>query len=354
MAKAHIEVNVFVGEELKCQVFISDKQKEIDLATTRNNVLQVVKDFLPLNYIFTKPVGKQERARIPVASGQETFVSLGKCLVHDDEDSLNLHLQETESVAKRTSSTISTPKPKRLRQQPVFKYLQTSGTTTTLATNYSAARGRVYWYPESTIEKATDRRQDYYRFWNEKAEELCSSPSFSKYSKQELHGIIDTHWRIHATELCIRDAEQGEELAKSLSQEIRGRKLTLSAQTVSKNLTLLREQDQKIRSINEEITALRAQGLSPQVKTTIKQKEEELKNCLTELKLAQDRLRKSVAGMTTARTQALASVKGKTQKRAAQASSEIEAEHGDFSEEIATIDNSEEADIARQVIVDEW
>lgn len=118
MAKAHIEVNVFVGEEPKCQVFIFDEQKKIDLATTRNNTLQVVKDSLPLNYIFTKPVEKQERASIPVASGQETFVSLAKCLVHDDEDSINLYLQETESVA----STLSTPKPKCLHQQPVFKY----------------------------------------------------------------------------------------------------------------------------------------------------------------------------------------------------------------------------------------
>lgn len=149
---------------------------------------------------------------------------------------------------------------------------------TTSAADYSAARGRVYLYTESTIEKATDRRKEYYRFWNEKAEELCSSPSFSKYSKQELHGIIDTHWRMHATELCIRDGERGEELAKSLSQEIPGHKLALSAKTVNKNLRLLRKQDQQIRSINDEITALRAQGLSPQVKTTIKQKEEEVLN----------------------------------------------------------------------------
>ena len=104
-------------------------------------------------------------------------------------------------------------------------------------------------------------------------------------------------------------------MAKSLSQEIPGHKLALSAKTVNKNLKLLREQDQQIRSINDEITALRAQGLSPQVKTTIKQKEEELKKSLTELKLAQDRLRKSVAGLTTCRTQALASVKKKDKSK---------------------------------------
>lgn len=114
---AHIEVNVFVGEELKCQVFITDEQKEIDLTTTRNDVLQVVKDFLPLNFLFTKPVGKQESTRIPVAPGQETFVKLGKCLVHDEDDLLNLYLQQTESAGKRPSITLNSPKPKRLRQQ---------------------------------------------------------------------------------------------------------------------------------------------------------------------------------------------------------------------------------------------
>ena len=68
--------------------------------------------------------------------------------------------------------------------------------------------------------------------------------------------------------------------------------------------------------------------------------------------MAQDRLRKSVAGLTTSRNQALASVKRKTQKRNSQASSEIETEHGDSSEEAATISASEEADIARQVTED--
>ena len=71
MMKAHIKVNMFVWEELKCPVFISAEQKEIDLATTRNNVLHVVKDFLPLNCIFTKLVGKQEHTCIPVASEQD-------------------------------------------------------------------------------------------------------------------------------------------------------------------------------------------------------------------------------------------------------------------------------------------
>ena len=175
---AHIEVNVFVGEELKCQVFITDEQKEIDLTTTRNDVLQVVKDFLPLNFLFTKPVGKQESARIPVAPGQETFVILGKCLVHDEDDSLNLYLQQTESAGKRPSSTLNSPKPKRLRQQPVYKYFQTSGMPTTSAADYSAARGRVYLYTESTIEKATDRRKGYYRSGTRKWKSCAHRPAF--------------------------------------------------------------------------------------------------------------------------------------------------------------------------------
>lgn len=77
---AHIEVNVFVGEELKCQVFITDEQKEIDLTTTRNDVLQVVKDFFPLTsysqsllenktvHVFLWPLDKKPLSNLENAS----------------------------------------------------------------------------------------------------------------------------------------------------------------------------------------------------------------------------------------------------------------------------------------------
>ena len=181
-----------------------------------------------------------------------------------------------------------------MRQQSVVKYLGNDNSTA----HFSAARGRVYLYPESQIEKSTDRRKDYYKFWNEKAEELCSSPCFDKYSKQELHGIIDSHWRIHATQICIRDAEQEQQLIEPLSHEFRAHKLLLSAKTVSKNVDLLKEEKRKISHLNDELTTLRAGPKTLDTKKEMQNKEKELKNLLTNLKLAQDRLRKSVDGLS--------------------------------------------------------
>lgn len=323
MAGAVNEVNVFVKEALKCQVYISNDQKTLNLSTARNEVMQVVEEFLPDSFIFMKQVGDQH---IPVAHGQEDVVSLEKCLVEDKNSTLCLYIEDT---GKRPLSTsFVNPKPKRLRQQSVSKYL-TNQKNADNTVDYSAARGRVFLYSKSHIERATDRRRDYYKFWNEKAEELCSSPSFDKYSKQELHGIIDSHWRMHATSLCIKDAELEQQLVESLSRrEVRGHKLLLSAKTVSKNIALLKEEDQKIKNLSGELPTLRAGAgakLLSKARNVIQSKEQEMKESLTQLKLVQDRLRKSVDNLAKSRTKVLASLSASTttgKKRSADSGSE--------------------------------
>ena len=241
----------------------------------------------------------------------------------------------------------------------MYKYFQASGTKlSSSTTHYSAARGRVYLYSESDIDRATDRRKEYYKFWNAKAEELCSAPTFSKYSRQELHGIIDSHWRMHATSLCIRDAEHEQELVNSLSHELpRGSKLLLSGKTVSKNLDLLREEHGKIKHLNEELNALRFGELTVQARKSIQMKEKELKKALTDLKLAQDRLRKSVDGLTKSRTIALASAKVKGEKRAADSSNqttEVELDQSCEDLELADLNVNEESVLAQEVVNEDW
>ena len=95
MAKAVNEVNVYVRDALKCQVFISDDQKKMDLSSARTEVIEIVKDFLPDSFIFTKRVGDQP---IPVANGQEDVVTLEKCLV-EDNGTIGLYLEEKTAEA---------------------------------------------------------------------------------------------------------------------------------------------------------------------------------------------------------------------------------------------------------------
>ena len=84
MAEALNEVSVSVGGALKCQVFISNQHKVLNLMMARNNVMEVVKDFLPADsFIFTKRVGDQA---IPVATGKENVVSLDKCRILNSGD----------------------------------------------------------------------------------------------------------------------------------------------------------------------------------------------------------------------------------------------------------------------------
>lgn len=237
--------------------------------------MQAVKDFLPDTFIFTKRFCDQP---IPVANGQEDVVTLEKCLVKDN-DTFGLYTEET---GKRSLPSVAL-KPKGMCQQSVVKYFGNDNSTA----HFSAACGRVYLYPELQIEKSTDRRKDYHKFWNEKAEELRLSPSYDKYSKQELHGIIDSHWRIHAMQICLCDATQEQQLIESLSQEFRGRKLLLSVKTVSKNADLLKEEERKISHLNDELTTLCAGTKTMETKKEKDtNKEKELKKLLTNLKLA--------------------------------------------------------------------
>ena len=46
------------------------------------------------------------------------------------------------------------------------------------------------------IERASAGCKEYYTFWNNKAQELCSDQTFTGYKKQEHHGIIATVWQM--------------------------------------------------------------------------------------------------------------------------------------------------------------
>lgn len=86
-------------------------------------------------------------------------------------------------------------------------------------------------------------------------------------------------------------------------------------------------------------------------------KEKELKKALTDLKLAQDRLRKSVDGLTKSRTTALASAQVKGEKRAADSSNqttEVELDQSCEDLELADLNVNEESVLVQKVVNEDW
>ena len=159
---------------------------------------------------------------------------------------------------------------------------------------------------------------------------------------------------MHATKLCIEDAEQEQQLIESLSQELKGHKLLLSAKTVRKNIDLLKEEERKVNHLSDELTTLRSGTKTVDARKAMQSKEKEFKDKMTELKLAQDRLRKSVDGLTKSRLQVLSSTAMKGDKKGKRkAENESDLEEVEFGAQLS-IDEDEEALLAQEIETNTW
>ena len=83
------------------------------------------------------------------------------------------------------------------------------------------------------IEWASAGGKEYYTFWNNKAQELCSDQTFPGYKKQELHGIIAMAWQMKSCEILTAHAE--DELQKLPSNK------SDRSKTLSKNIKRVQE-----------------------------------------------------------------------------------------------------------------
>lgn len=271
-------------------------------------------EFVPQHYRFLKPIN--ENSKIPLAVKQEKLVTLRKCLV-DRNREFSLYLQrceeklcanidgkrcskevlmstETECPDQKVDETVPKKRAKQTTIETAFKIR-----TERPKDPVDSARGRVHLYSSRDIEKATDGRKEYYKFWNSKAQELCSDPHFNNYRKQELHGVIDTAWQMRSCEILTAKVEA--ELQKVSESKPRSQN-----KTVTKNIKRVKEGKRVANKLNCQIRQLKEQWNvkgGKAVKGEIIQKEEKLSDAMTEVKLALDALRKSFKNANKAKSQ---------------------------------------------------
>jgi len=148
-----------------------------------------------------------------------------------------------------------------------------------------AARGRVHLYSPRDIERASEGRKEYYTFWNTKAQELCSNQNFKTYTKQKLHGVIDTAWQMRSCDTLTTKVEaELQDVSRSHTK------------TVNKNLKRVQEAKHMANELNLQICKLKQQtkekgGLN--VKVDISKREDNLSDAISEVKLILDALRVS-------------------------------------------------------------
>lgn len=276
----------------------------LSLMEAKGALLEDVFEFVPKHYRFLKPISGN--SKIPLAAKQEKLVTLRKCLLESNGEFF-LYLQSCEEKPSGNIDGKSRSKERVLRAQkqcpdqkndepvPRKRAKQTTIVsafkicTERLKEPLDSARGRVHLYSSRDIERATDGRKEYYKFWNSKARELCSDPHFNDYRKQELHGVVDTAWQIRSCEIFTANVEA--EL-QNMSKSKPGSR----NKTVTKNIKRIKEAKRVANELNLQIRQLKQQSNEKggkAVKGEIIRKEETLSDAMTEVKLALDALRKS-------------------------------------------------------------
>lgn len=325
------EILVYVNEALSCSVFCDDEDMTVE--SFRKNILnEQVDDILNFPFKFTRLVNTK---RLVVGVKQEAVIKTVKCIdATTDDKAIYLVREElikpTEQSTTATNSntekdkadveepTVSTDntekgdngeppsKQRKISRQPTildFTTGQPHKNKVTKSDPYSAARARkVKVFTESEIEVSTGLRKVYRRFWNDKAEEICSSRSLNKFKPGEIQGAINVAWTLEKTRHLKEEMEKvNMESGQQCQSKAVLRKLQTSAKTIDKNSLRVENAHETLSKTQKELTNARFElfqsANSCQHKNAlekIEKQEKDLEANLTELRKAQDALRKSL------------------------------------------------------------
>ena len=308
------EVLLYVNEELTCTV-IFDDDEDVTVERFRKNIHdEQVDDILSFPYKFTRLVN---RKRLVVGAKQEQSLKLARCFyLEADEKAIylvkeELNVRPEESAASSTITEVpsieepalkrekavmgSASKRFKVSRQPTILDFATGQSPSRKVTSdrYSFARARkVKIFTEREIESSTGLQKIYRRFWNEKAEEICSESNLKSFKPGEVQGAINNAWTLKKTRHIREEIDSlKEEVSHPLSNAI------LKKVTASNKTTELKVHNKTQEKLMEAQFDLFTTKNSRQRKNAIEKVEaleRELEANLTELRKAQDALRKAL------------------------------------------------------------
>lgn len=160
----------------------------------------------------------------------------------------------------------------------------------------NAAKKGLKIFSNQQINAVSGYERLYRLFWNRKAEELCRNPSFAKWSKTAITGVIATEWSLKKTALLSNHATRLMDYESSTSDTNRKRKQ--KADTVYQgSLSMLNEHKNLLR-LDEELRNLkRPDNTTRNKKKKISAMEDAMQAKISELKKRQEALRKGLENM---------------------------------------------------------
>ena len=116
----------------------------------------------------------------------------------------------------------------------------------------NAAKKGIKLFSRAEIAGVKGYESLYRAFWNKKAEELCGNPSFKKWSKTAIAGVIATEWTLkktallgfnHAERLIRQEESHGEKRKRSQTRD------TVHLSMIHAHKSLLRLDERLRRSL---------------------------------------------------------------------------------------------------------
>ena len=323
------EILLYVNEELSCSVTVDDEDVTVE-SFWKNVFNEQVDDILNFPYKFTRLVNNK---RLVVGAKQEPGMKITRCFaIKSDKKAIYLVREEVNLSAEGSSATtttastiiedtsteepsmraenidVGTPAPKRCKisRQPTILDFATGQSHPQKAKSdvYSAARARkVEIFTESEIEMCTGIQKVYRAFWNKKAEEICSKSYFETFKPGEIQGAINVAWTLEKTQHLKEDMDKlHEEIGQSCNlSNVVLTKVQSSNKAIERNNKRVENAHETLSKTQKALTEERFQlfkssngGQRRTVIQKIEKREEELASNMTELRRAQEALRKAL------------------------------------------------------------
>jgi hypothetical protein len=153
---------------------------------------------------------------VTIGNKQEAINKLSQCLDSAEEPALFLVLGKKDDVVEVANSNVEVSElpvkvARILRQASIIEFSsEPSKTPRQPSKPYSATRARkVKVFSDRDNQGGSGEMIKLYRtFWNNKAEEICSSQAFKQFTPGEIQGAINVAWTIEKATHMKNEAKQ--------------------------------------------------------------------------------------------------------------------------------------------------
>ena len=148
-------------------------------------------------------------------------------------------------------------------------------------------------YTDGEITRATGYERLYRKFWNQKAEEICSNKVLAQWTQTAIEGIITTEWTMKKTPLMYTHAMElmSKDYPENGKRRQKGKTVIINAMEMLRVHKRLLHLDEKLRQLRDPSNKERNK------KRKIEETEMEVKAMLSKLKGIQESLRKAMENM---------------------------------------------------------